>query len=333
MAFVSACVALAMTFAVADARTAGSAAPAMAALGDSLTRGWGAGGSPGDLVSASWSTGSNAAVSSHFQRLSPLQPGLTASNFAVSGSKMAATSTQADAAVAAGATYVTLLSGTNDVCTATVAAMTSVANFTTQARTTLTKLATIPSTQILVASIPDWHALWSDHNTNPSAVAAWAANNVCPTIFGSTSTPDRNAARQRISDFNVALASVCAEFAPCAWDGGATHDLRFETTDLAFDFFHLSVPGQAKLAQAAWDAGPFSQPPANQSPPIISGTAQVGQTLSASTGTWSGSPTSFAHQWRRCDSGGTGCADLPGAGASTYMLVQRLTSAPPCACG
>ena len=133
--------------------------------------------------------------------------------------------------------------------------------------------------------------------------------------------PDRNAARQRISDFNVALASVCAEFAPCTWDGGATHDLRFETTDLAFDFFHLSVPGQAKLAQATWDAGPFSQPPANQSPPTISGTAQVGQTLSASTGTWSGSPTSFAYQWRRCDSGGTGCADLPGAGASTYVPV------------
>ena len=42
----------------------------------------------------------------------------------------------ADAAVAAGATYVTLLSGTNDVCESSVAAMTSVANFTTQARTT-----------------------------------------------------------------------------------------------------------------------------------------------------------------------------------------------------
>ena len=53
----------------------------------------------------------------------------------------------------------------------------------------------------------------------------------------------------------------------------------------------------------------------------ISGTAQVGQQLTASTGTWSGSPTSFAYQWRRCNSGGTGCADLPGAGTSTYAPV------------
>ena len=77
-------------------------------------------------------------------------------------------------------------------------------------------------------------------------------------------------------------------------------------------------------SQTTWlgppGGGPPS-PPANQSPPTISGTAQVGQTLSASTGTWSGSPTSFAYQWRRCDSGGTGCADLPGAGASTYVPV------------
>ncbi|MDQ3380677.1 MAG: GDSL-type esterase/lipase family protein, partial [Actinomycetota bacterium] len=263
----------------------------MTALGDSLTRGWGAGGSAGDFVSASWSTGTDTTVASHFQRLAPLQPGLAASNVAVSGSKMAATSTQADAAVSAGATYVTLLSGTNDVCTSSVALMTSVSDFTAQVRTTLTKLAAISGTKILVASIPNWHALWSDHNTNPTAVSGWAMRNVCPTIFGGDTTDeDRAAARQRITDFNTVLATVCAEFAPCTYDGGATHALRFAPTDLAFDFFHLSVAGQARLAEATWNVGPFTQPPVNQSPPTVSGTAQVGQSLSTSTGTWSGSP-------------------------------------------
>ena len=94
--------------------------PGDGGLGDSLTRGWGREALLADTVSASWSTGTDAAVNSHFQRLSPLRPGLTASNVAVSGSKMAATSTQADAAVSAGAMYVTLLSGTNDACTASV---------------------------------------------------------------------------------------------------------------------------------------------------------------------------------------------------------------------
>lgn len=322
IACVTACLLLALTFTATEARTATTATPAMSALGDSLTRGWGAGGSAADFVSASWSTGTDATVASHFQRLASLQPGLTASNVAVSGSKMAATSSQADAAVAAGATYVTLLSGTNDVCTSSVALMTSVSSFTTQARTALTKLAAVPGTSILLASIPDWYALWSDHNANPTAASAWAMRNVCPTIFGSETTDvDRAAARQRITDFNSALATVCAEFTQCTYDGGATHGLRFLTGDLAFDFFHLSVAGQARLAEATWNVGPFTQPPANQSPPVVSGTAQVGQSLSATTGTWSGSPTSFSHQWLRCNAGGGACANITGATASTYLVA------------
>ena len=63
-------------------------------------------------------------------------------------------------------------------------------------------------------------------------------------------------------------------------------------------------------------------PPANTSPPTILGTAQQGQTLSASTGTWSGTaPFTYAYQWRRCDTGGGGCADIAGASATTYTLV------------
>ena len=62
--------------------------------------------------------------------------------------------------------------------------------------------------------------------------------------------------------------------------------------------------------------------PTNSSPPVVSGTAQEGQQLSASTGTWSGSPTSFAYQWRRCDSNGGNCVNITDATGSNYLLVS-----------
>jgi len=60
--------------------------------------------------------------------------------------------------------------------------------------------------------------------------------------------------------------------------------------------------------------------PTNTSLPTISGAPQVGQTLSAGTGGWTGNPTSFSFQWQRCNAGGTSCVDISGATAGTYVL-------------
>ena len=43
--------------------------------------------------------------------------------------------------------------------------------------------------------------------------------------------------------------------------------------------------------------------------------------LSATAGTWSGSPTSFTYQWRRCDAAGAACTAVSGATRPSYPVT------------
>src|SRR4029077_13856943 len=62
--------------------------------------------------------------------------------------------------------------------------------------------------------------------------------------------------------------------------------------------------------------------PSNTAAPTVSGTAQVGQTLSATTGSWSGtSPISFAYAWQDCNSSGASCTAIAGAASGSYLLA------------
>jgi Concanavalin A-like lectin/glucanases superfamily/Ig domain of plant-specific actin-binding protein len=64
-------------------------------------------------------------------------------------------------------------------------------------------------------------------------------------------------------------------------------------------------------------------PPAVTSYPTVSGTARDGQTLTAATGSWTGTtPIAYAYQWLRCDSRGGNCNAIGGATATSYMLTS-----------
>ena len=61
-------------------------------------------------------------------------------------------------------------------------------------------------------------------------------------------------------------------------------------------------------------------PPVNETPPTISGTAQVGQTLTADLGTWLGDPTSYTIRWQRCYSDEQVCTNVAGPTATQYTV-------------
>ena len=68
----------------------------------------------------------------------------------------------------------------------------------------------------------------------------------------------------------------------------------------------------------------FATLPANTVLPTISGTTAVGDTLTATDGTWSGVPApTFTYQWRTCDPAGLNCIDLPGQVASTHVITSN----------
>jgi hypothetical protein len=63
-------------------------------------------------------------------------------------------------------------------------------------------------------------------------------------------------------------------------------------------------------------------PPTNTTAPLISGTAQQGQTLTTTTGVWNGSPTiNYVEQWQRCDANGLNCANT-GVSGQNYPLTS-----------
>jgi hypothetical protein len=78
----------------------------------------------------------------------------------------------------------------------------------------------------------------------------------------------------------------------------------------------VAVAAFAARGSAAQQAAPV-----NTSPPTVSGTPEAGQRLTATRGQWSGNPTDYNYNWRRCDRNGGSCANISGATGLSYTLT------------
>ena len=66
-----------------------------------------------------------------------------------------------------------------------------------------------------------------------------------------------------------------------------------------------------------------SSKPSNITPPSISGSPVLGQTLTADPGLWSGTaPITYGYQWRSCNPSGGNCQNVAGATGRNYNLRQ-----------
>ena len=233
----------------------------MAAIGDSITQAVDDCCSFGSHPQDSWSTGDGwpgNGIFSHYQRIAALNPAILghAANYSVPGAKVANTNAQAQGAVSQGAQYVTILVGGDDVCTGTIAEMTSTAAFHTSFQTTMSTLESgLPAgAHIFVSSIPNIYQLWSVLHTNPTAVAVWSFAHICQSMLATSNTEaQRQQVLAQVEADNTVLAQVCAQYANCRWDNGATFNAPVTPGLVStLDYFHPSQAGQATLASETW---------------------------------------------------------------------------------
>jgi lysophospholipase L1-like esterase len=250
-----------------------SAIPApqtIVALGDSITRGYNSAGTeftPGacpmlrnnnpsdlDCPPNSWSTGTNPAVNSQFQRTEAINPdgNPVAINDAVSGAR-AGTDRSIDllsqAQIAAaqiartqGTDYVTIEIGANDACRPSLSAQTPTRDFRTHVKNALETLVEAdPEVYIQLLSIPDVSKLWAlfTRPPNQDALLRWSLFTTCQALLANPlSTAGADVARRaqfraQVLAYNDILADECGQITRCLFDNDAVFNSSFTAADVA----------------------------------------------------------------------------------------------------
>ncbi len=109
------------------------------------------------------------------------------------------------------------------------------------------------------------------------------------------------------------------------WPLGSGQALTVSFSSAGTKYVRLAVTdASGRVATSEQDVVVAASPPppsapSDIAPPTVRGTAQVGLTLTASRGKWSGStPIAYTYRWQR-----DGTTNIPGADASTYVPVTE----------
>ncbi|MFE9725291.1 SGNH/GDSL hydrolase family protein [Streptomyces sp. NPDC005794] len=242
----------------------------VAAVGDSITRGFDACAVLADCPEVSWATGTDGGVKSLAVRLLGASKATSHSwNHAVSGARMAQLPEQMALAAQERPELVTVMIGANDACRDSVELMTPEADFRASFEASMRQLrAAAPKTQVYVSSVPDLKRLWSTGRENPLGKQIWKLG-ICRSMLGdaddmgAAAVARRDAVQERVVAYNGVLRDVCARDERCRYDGGAVFDYRFTGEQLSeWDWFHPGRNGQARLAEIAYRNVTASGPPA-----------------------------------------------------------------------
>ncbi|GLX24075.1 MULTISPECIES: SGNH/GDSL hydrolase family protein [Streptomyces] len=245
-------------------------APAsVAAVGDSITRGFDACSVLADCPEVSWATGSDPAVRSLAARLlGDAEVPARSWNYAVTGSRMADLPGQVATAAQHKPGLVTVMVGSNDACRPTPSSMTPVAEFRAGFERALKDLrAASPESQVYVSSVPDLQRLWQQGKDDPLVRQIWKLG-ICQSMLAEPlsaepgATARREKVRARVVEYNEVLREVCAADALCRYDGGAVFQYPFGADQLShWDWFHPGRDGQARLAELAHRQVTAAAPP------------------------------------------------------------------------
>jgi lysophospholipase L1-like esterase len=239
---------LSSTVAVASGAGGTNVAPHfVASLGDSIPAGYAT--EPGPELANSWATGTNPNVNSIHLRLRQKNgSGEREFNGAQPGTAMALLQ-YAAASIPKGVDLVLVEMGANNVCDPP---RTSADVFGDQLEAALRAIAVrAPAARVVLVSILDLSAMWDAVKTAPGARAG--RDSACAAATSASGSP---VLRKAIRVLNHELATVCARYAKCRYDGGAAFRIRWSRADVStLDYLHPSIAGQRKIADAVWASG------------------------------------------------------------------------------
>jgi hypothetical protein len=160
----------------------------------------------------------------------------------------------------------------------------------------------------------------TDPLTNPNFLAWEAADgsevaDLCVGGYGTQTGTGDDAYNQVINGHHYELQQEYSNA-----DGGCVQHLGGPATPPTFSSGPLTYQGGPVMHTNTTYAIYWLPTARNTSPPVVTGTAAVDQSLTTTAGSWDGATGAYSYQWQRCSSTGKSCVDIADATTATYKV-------------